>query len=235
MPPNKARMTQLVFSPPHNWCDHRCQRCPIADCPVRLGVMQHDWSHRVRVEGPHSTHIGIEEVLHDFCNVMNADGNHCARAGVASKHQEPDNPKSERVAQRLSETARLFFAGVQDAVKPSAASDSDETVVQWRSVLTMASLLRIKAAGLTAYWNNDGWDSDALPNLLLLNATACDLEGPLQLLRETVSTEIWTRLDARYQRLRDALSDLLIDAVAAQELLDRLVQQQQAPSPFCTV
>jgi len=231
MNPTPTTNMRQEFASPHKWCDSRCQRCPIGDCPVRLGVLQHDWGAQLRAEAPASPALRVEDVLRDFLRVMQGVAN-SGDSEDAGREIEPGCRTSLRATRHLSEVACRFFAAVVDAMKASggrhAARESDE-------VLTLASLLRIKAARLDACGDEVGWELEVLPNLLLMGTTARDLEGPLQSLLEEVPKEARQRLDACYGELRDAVAEVLTDATTAHELLARMIEQRRAPSPFCTV
>lgn len=231
---NETTIRQQEFCSPHKWCDNRCQRCPICDCPVRLGAIRQDWGAQMRAEAPQTRALLIEDVLRDFLRVMHGIANGGDRTSVDQERQELRCQTSRRSMRGLAEATCRFFAAVLDGRKASATTGV-RTARECDEVLPLASLLRIKAAGLTAYGNDVGWELEALPNLLLMDTTARDLEEPLQLLREEVPSEIWERVNAAYQELRHAVSEELKGAETAQELLARMIGQRRAPSPFCTV
>jgi hypothetical protein len=230
--------TREEFSPPHNWCDSRCQRCPIGDCPVRLRLVQHDWGHQMRAEAPHDEDVRIEDVLQDFRKAMNKITDIAVQVG--SGHDAPERrPRFVSLdAQRLSDVACRFFAAVHDAVKVSVSSGSDPAITRVHQVLRLISLVRIKAARLAEHrtdLKDDGWEPDALPNLLLLDATERQLRQPLQTLQGAVPGEAWALAEGCRIELQHVLSEQLAGRVDAQRLMSRLIRQRRAPSPFCTV
>lgn len=237
MHPNEATPMQPDPVPPHAWCDNRCRRCPIRDCPVRSGGTRQDWGEQLRLEAPDATGLRLEDLLRDFRNVTNAGRrpedreSRGAREIAAAADPAPD-------ARHLSDIVCRLFAAVQDAVNGPGEVRRRHVGTAIDEVLALASLLRIKAASLAACPDEPQdarRQAETLPTLLLLHKTAENLERPLQALRDVVSAETSARLDACHGELRRAILARLTDAAAAQELLDRLIGQRRAPSPFCTV
>lgn len=226
------------FSPPHNWCDSHCNRCPLGDCPVRLRLIHRDWGHQMRAEAPHDADVRIEDVLRDFRKAMNKVTDVPEQQGIG--HATPEyRPRPVSFdARRLSNVACRFFAAVHDAVKAFVSSGSDQAATSVDEVLGLVSLVRVKAARLTEHrtdLKDDGWEPDALPNLLLLDATERQLRRPLQALRGAVPEDTWAQVEGCRMELQNALCEELSGRVDAQRQLSMLIRQRRAPSPFCTV
>src|SRR5687768_7286215 len=52
-----------VFSAPFNWCDRRCERCPLAgECPIQRRELQRRWVHEARGRDPDDPAVIAEDM-----------------------------------------------------------------------------------------------------------------------------------------------------------------------------
>ncbi|MBI4955405.1 MAG: hypothetical protein HY908_25505 [Myxococcales bacterium] len=206
-----------VFSAPHNWCDRRCERCPLAvDCAVLRRERQRRWVAEASGRDPDDPDVWMEDAAAD-CERMLAE----LRAVAAAEGIDLEAPLPPRPivldAERLRRAAFALVSAV--AAEPAEAP------------LTAVMLSGAKAVRIAGYLGDgaphEAWASDAVPNLLLIDRLRAEiLPAALDEARP-------------FGRRLAAMSRLLAPFIAALEeprrVLARLVERGAAPSPFCVI
>ena len=217
-------MTASGFGEPSNWCDRRCERCPLADgCALHLRERQRRWVHEARGQDPDDPAVGMDDLVNDLERALEL-----LREAAQEEGLDPDDvsmPESPVVldAVRLQKLGTLIAAALHDE----------------DAVRAVATTLAIKSARISSYLtlreepgsNADaGWYDDVAPNLLLIERLRGEVAGWLE-----VHPELPLE-DARQALVDlDRIVDPLLARVdaAARARLAGLIERRGAPSPFC--
>ena len=217
-------MTASGFGEPSNWCDRRCERCPLADgCALHLRERQRRWVHEARGQDPDDPAVGMDDLVNDLERALEL-----LREAAQEEGLDPDDvsmPESPVVldAVRLQKLGTLIAAALHDE----------------DAVRAVATTVAIKTARISSYLtlreepgsNADaGWDDDVAPNLLLIERLRGEVAGWLE-----VHPELPLE-DARQALVDlDRIVDPLLARVdaAARARLAGLIERRGAPSPFC--
>jgi hypothetical protein len=216
----------VELSAPFNWCDRRCERCPLADgCPLNRAT-----------PGP------ADRWAEDHC----LEGVQRAALATADAASPRDGQDPERVDRSEASLAgvRLRTVGLDYGIAVGALVDdlaaaggwSDEELVDLR---TCASVVAARCARIAVHLTCDGrlaGDTatiDGVPNLLLVDHLVTDVDRRLP----TVGLPRSARPYLRARRsLRRLLEPLLAAAPAEPgEEIELLAIAGRAPSPFCKV
>ena len=228
--------TGAAWSPPHNWCDRRCERCPIAStCGVHVACTRRRAERVARGDDPDSPEAILEGVVRTLESAVRMAEQMGREAGIEIERplaQPPvvlDGVRVQRVGERVARALAQVHAPA-DATSEPLAEAADETIALW-------SLLVAKAARVFSYtvdFDPDIWARDAEPNLLLIqrvrDALSCAFD---QLQREwragSIPDDVWDGVEHL-----DRLLSPLFDCVnpSAQLYLEVLIAQGLAPSPF---
>ncbi|HSQ63750.1 MAG TPA: hypothetical protein VLM85_11075 [Polyangiaceae bacterium] len=208
----------MPFSPPFNWCDRICERCPLTrECALFKRKEQREWVHRARKEDPHDWDVVMADVAEDI-------GRSLAMLEEMAKEDGIDLDAPPRKAPISLEAVRLERSA-KALMKATVHGNPDAFMLVTRIVQ--------KSARVAIYVFDkdepDLWDADAGPNVLLLERTRADLGRMLG--------------DAPGDAITSALADFdraltpLLAAVDQQPRgkLEALVARGEAPSPWCVV
>lgn len=227
-----------AWSTPHNWCDRRCERCPIAsNCAVHLACARRRVEHEARGEDPDSSEVMTQDILESLEGAVRMLQQLSREAGIDMHEQLPQPPVT-------LDAARVHRAGLQvvraltqlrvprDLASEALADAVDETLALW-------SLLVAKAARVLSYTDEldpEVWAQDAEPNLLLMEHVWSSFARVLeQLQRELPEGSIPDEVHEGVEVFDRTLSPLF-DGVSrgARRCLEVLITHGVAPSPFCT-
>jgi hypothetical protein len=80
-----------AFSAPYNWCDRRCERCPLAeDCPVHRKALQREWVHEARGSDPDDIRVILDDIAQIFERVIIEVTDFAKKEGI--KWTSPSQP-----------------------------------------------------------------------------------------------------------------------------------------------
>ena len=196
----------LELSAPHNWCDRRCERCPLAaSCPIPAGS-----------DRP------LEEILADAVTELERL---CLDAGIDVDNLEPPPPLpiDARVLEDAGRSWALAFADLEVAVDD----------VPWRVVLVGGKVARIACEHSGE--EDDLWTSDVVPNLLLLEHVLEGVRLDVDRARPRIRPDLLSRFDEQDAILRGLLAPLFT-AIPPRDraIIAALAAAGRAPSPLAT-
>ncbi|HKP55273.1 MAG TPA: hypothetical protein VJV78_01055 [Polyangiales bacterium] len=232
------RSTYGAWSAPHNWCDRRCERCPIASgCAVHLACSRRRAEHEARGEDPDSSEAMVQDILQSLESAVRTLQQAACEAGVDVHEQLPQPPvaldavRAHRAGLQVARALTQLRVPV-DLASEALADAADETLALW-------SLLVAKAARVLSYteeFDPDVWAQDAEPNLLLMEQVRSGFSRHLERLQRElpegcIPDEVREGVEAF-----DRLLSPLFDGVSrgARRCLEALIAHGVAPSPFCT-
>ncbi len=233
----------LSFSAPFNWCDSRCNRCPLAGgCGIASWLEMTRKAREERGEALHDSHESMAEML---------DGLSLAREKLERTFEEEGISLEElcEVPARISlDDTALGKAAMEHAmaVKELVHELSDD---QWSPMAGAAAgamggafLICAKVGRVTPLdIPEDGpgtaaWRMDTVPNLLLMERTLQEVTFAMD---QLISAYLAIR-PGRYLRARGTLILQFkgwLDTIGEQDraLFISLTEAGKAPSPFCVV
>jgi hypothetical protein len=223
-----------VFSAPSNWCDRRCERCPLAaECPVARRESQRRWAHEARGRDPddpaiimQDTRESLEFALRLVQEVAEAEG-----IDLNAPRQPRPIVLDARRLQRAALTLARCVADAKHADGPRPGSGDDTAELS-----RLTNTLVMKAARIAGHLvdhaedGDDTWAHDAAPNLLLLDRLKADIRRELA---RVASDELAARIANALAEL-DRILDPLIEEIGepARAVLLALEARGAAPSPF---
>ena len=220
------------FSPPYNWCDSRCERCPLDDCAVRLSLGRRARTHEVRGEDPEAPEVWLQD-LHDNLQRSIDMLEALAQEEGLDLDTPPVPPKLVSLdVRRLSKAGQSCFTAALDAFENSSPLGSEG-----EEILDLATLVKVKTARLTAFGEGEReetWEIDAVPNLFLIEQTLRAMGKHVSSLRATMPGTNWGRLEDSRLSAQRLIAEHLAGRFDARRVLADLVKQGKAPSPFCT-
>jgi hypothetical protein len=220
------------FGSPYNWCDRRCERCPIAEqCPLWQCETQSRWVAEARGEDPDDPEVAMRDTVAQLQRAY-AEVMRIAEAeGI-----DLDAPLPKRPA--VLDSIRLQRTASELAVRVHTMPVEQKH----EELPKMATLITMKAARIACHLEEEAlpdevWHGDVVPNLLLLQRV---LQGFGQALAQ-LETELETEQDEILAGVRNALGELdrimqpLIARVGQtpKRILAALIARNAAPSPFC--
>jgi hypothetical protein len=234
-PPSSGSLLQ-TFSTPFNWCDRRCDRCPLADeCPVYHRERQRRWVHEARGEDPDSMAVALTDVEEEFARALALLRAIASEEGIDCDASPPMPISLDEV--KLRRAGLHLTLVLHAALKAPRAEPQPVLPVAVADEAMMASAtLAAKCARVGSYLaecHDDVWIADAVPNLLLMERLRAQLDDALASIETVLGA-------ARLNAVRDARRDLdrildpLLDSVHSTErrVLAELVARGAAPSPF---
>lgn len=218
-----------IFGAPFNWCDRRCERCPLAEqCTVRRRELQRRWVVEARDGDPDDMAVVMSDVNQLMETVLVE-----LRRLAAEERIDLDAPLKGRPVSLDAERLRRKGLAMMTAAKGLAPTEEANELM--KTVLTVATKSARIAANLDVgdARSSDAWVADVVANLLLLETSKKSVRDALS--RMTNAPEL--------RELGEALTDIdrildpLISQVDAQlrKVLAGLIARRAAPSPFCTV
>jgi hypothetical protein len=195
----------IELAAPHNWCDRRCERCPLStSCPI-----------------PGLADREPEEILGDAVDLLEAI---CGECGI-----DPAGlpPPPESIDTRVLREAGRGWADAFMALEPSLADAPIRSVVVAGKVARIAAEKELDDADL--------WSCDTVPNLLVVERVLATARSDVERIRARLSTKALVRFDEADARLGALLSPLLDAISARDRaVFAALVAAGRAPSPLAT-
>jgi len=196
----------IELAAPHNWCDRRCERCPLStSCPIPGGA-DHE----------------PEEILRDAVDLLEAI---CRERGIDPTAPPPPPPES--IDARVLREAGRGWADAFMALEPTVA---DALI---RSAVVAGKVARI--ASEVDLGDDDLWTCDTVPTLLVVERVLATARSDVDRTSAGLPAKALVRFDEADARLRALLSSLL-DAISRHDraVFAALVAAGRAPSPLAT-
>jgi hypothetical protein len=195
----------IELAAPHNWCDRRCERCPLsASCPI-----------------PALPDREPEEILGDAVDLLEAI---CRERGIDSAAVPPP---PESIDARVLREAGRGWAEAFMALEPTVADALIRSAVVAGKVARIASEADLGDDGL--------WTCDTVPNLLVVERLLGTARSDVDQTRAGLPTEALVRFDETDALLRVLLSPLLEAISDRDRVVfAALVAAGRAPSPLAT-
>lgn len=222
-----------VFSAPFNWCDRRCERCPIAgECPVYRREQQLRWVHSARGLDPDDPELVLADMHQSIETTLRMVQEIAEAEGVDLDEPLPPRP-TLLAARRLERTAMTLVRCVAEA---SRAGDVEvrEATAELRS---LATTVATKSSRIACHLENEAelpdeevWAFDAAPNLLLLDRLKAAMVDELARLAGGSGIDAAAGALAELDRNLDPLIRQVGDH--ARTVLAALEARGAAPSPF---
>lgn len=197
----------IQLAAPHNWCDRRCERCPLStSCPI-----------------PASPDREPEEILGDAVDLLEAI---CRERGIDPAVLPPP-PPPESIDARVLREAGLGWANAFAALEPTVADALICSMVVAGKVARIASEADLGDDYL--------WFSDTVPNLLVVERLLATARSDVDRTRARLPAKALVRFDEADALLRILLSPLLV-AISERDraAFAALVAAGRAPSPLAT-
>lgn len=196
----------IALSAPHNWCDRRCERCPLS----------------TRCSIPDMPDRDPEEILADAVDLLEA-----MRRELGIDPAASPAPQAESIDARILREAGHRWADAFAALEPTVADTSI------RSVTVAGKVARI--ASEEELGDQDLWSYDTVPNLLVIEQVLATAVSDVERARARLTAKALVRFDEANALLHGLLSPLLA-AISADDraVFAALVASGRAPSPLAT-
>ncbi len=228
------------FGPVYNWCDRWCERCDLGArrCPLALKEAQRRWVHEARGEDPDDPAVFAADVQEEWDALERTLERVAEEEGIDPHAPAP--PEVVTMASLRLRRAGMGFAGeVARALRelPDELRESDAA----RELSRQSILVASKCARLADVVGERGeprtddevWEDDAVPNLLLLEALDRRL---VACVAELFAPERAAPLTELASALREAIGRLLAAVPEeARAELAAMIERGDAPSPFVVV
>jgi hypothetical protein len=213
---------------PFNWCDRRCERCPLADeCVIATADAERRSAHESVGIDPDAPEVMQADVLRTLERALALVTEAARSQGLdpeqilAEPPPEPSETATQRreLAIRLAQQIYLACTGLGSEVASRAIE---------RSTVVAMKVARIAEADAAEVASN----IDAAANLMVLLRLEAELRSALS------AVEIGCLEREEIERLRAGLCLALAPLWAAIpphviEQIDLLIRTDRAPSPFC--
>lgn len=195
----------IELSAPHNWCDRRCERCPLStSCPIP-GFPDRD----------------LEEILGDAGDLLEVI---CRERGIDPVAMPPP---PESIDARVLREAGRGWAGAFAVLEPTVAD------ARIRSVVVAGKVARI--ASEEDLGDDDLWTCDMVPNLLVVERMLKTTRSDVDRVRARLPAKALVRFDEADALLRVLLSPRLdAISECDRAVFAALVAAGRAPSPLAT-
>jgi uncharacterized protein YuzE len=220
-----------IFSSPFNWCDRRCERCPLADaCPVRRRERQRRWVHEGRGEDPDDPTTVVDDLADTMRSLM-ADLQRIANEEGIDLDAPLPSLAVSLDGRRLRDAGLALVTALKDLPNVDGGDE----------LMNVATVVAMKCARVASYLELDrhtarnAWSADLVPNLLLLEHLRRHLRDAFSRLSTTDGAapgRPWKKLDDMERVLMPLISEI---GAEPRRVLAALVGQNAAPSPFCLV
>lgn len=212
------------FGQAYDWCDRRCERCALApSCPVAVRDRGRRWAHEMRGRDPDDWDVVMADVADDMATIM--------KELDAIEAEEDEEDEEEREAPPppavISLTERRLEQLSEELVRAVRESGSKDALFGAVLILSM-KVARIGGLARMGAPEDDLWEPDIAPNVLLIERLCRALEAELEALPELEEPR---RALAALERV---LAPLLARAEPLRAHLDALIAAGNAPSPFVT-
>ncbi len=218
-------MADHPFSSPFDWCDRRCERCPLTSrCAVFASSEQHRRNAAARGENPDDLVAAIHHVSHAFEGVTEMPQEDADDQGIYLVEPLPA-PVVPIGPARVQRAARRLVA----AVCRETRARSDELLFLLVAILAM-KCARICTPTLDGRVDDDDelFEHDVAPNLLVIEAVRdelrllCSADWP-----GTFDAEL-RAFDRAFRPQRRRVGP------ETRRVMSELRARREAPSPFCT-
>lgn len=213
-----------AFNPPSEWCDRRCERCPLAEgCAVFIRDRGRRWAHEMRGVDPDDSDVLFDDMMSDLASTQAMLEDYAEEEGIDLDAPLPETPV------------------VLEAVRLNAAAKTLAMVIgpaQGDPLSGLVLLLVGKVARIASFLEqralvpeDEGpsiWDLDAAPNLFLLEHLRRELAGLLGMRGRMDALAALAQLD-------QLLDPLTADVEQHRPAFEALVREGAAPSPFVVV
>jgi hypothetical protein len=197
----------LELAAPHNWCDRRCERCPLStSCPI-----------------PGLAERAFDAILGDAVERLEAI---CRERGSAPTTALPSPPPKSLDAHVHGEAGDSWAAAF-------AALEPTVTDAVSRSLFVTGKVARIAFVGDLG--DDELWSREVVPNLVVLERVLETAGAEVERVRSRLPAQARVRFDEADALLRGLLSPL-IGASSPQDraVFAALAAAGRAPSPLAT-
>jgi hypothetical protein len=218
------------FGSPHNWCDRRCDHCPIqAACPLRRRELQTRWVREARGEDPDDARIVMRDVQANLERALVKLKQAAADEGIDPDELPPMQPIALDMI-RLQRSGSALVKALDDAL--ARAPDADCVCEAFSIAFKVACKCGRVGGYLNGGWENI-WLDDVVPNLLLIEQLFRRLDETIALGEPRFDRAALAAARAARSELERILAPLFADVSAAdREHMKELIQRGLAPSPF---
>jgi GNAT superfamily N-acetyltransferase len=197
-------LTPLALNPPYNWCDRRCERCPLTPtCALQKRELQRAWVHAARGEDPTDPDVLSADFEEDL-----ARAERLVMEAAREEGLDLDAPSPPEVAlldrERLRRATRTIVGALPSAMP---------------FVQKCARVIGADTA------DAELWAFDVAPNLLVIERLRAELAPEIERADENVRAAIAV-VDRMFAPLLAAVSS------DARRRIEALVATKAAPSPF---
>jgi hypothetical protein len=220
-----------IITTPWNWCDRRCERCPIGvDCKQYSMELEEDERARARGLDPRDPNVAMKIAAENLHRALELAERAAAQRGI--RLDDGDVP-----SERESKEGRDFAAaGHAYAVAAREATKNREQTALVAEAVGVALIVGAKTARLTHGLpprRDDGDFGHTAFTLLLIDALLRQSRNLLSACSVDVTSGA---LGHAYQHLRESLERYLafVDAEDCRRLAE-LIDAGEAPSPFCVI
>lgn len=227
----------IDLGPPYNWCDRRCERCPLSDrCAVTLRERERREAARRRGDDPDDPEVVARDITADLEQAMEMLVQAADEDGIDIDELDLDAPlPPESPAQRsLAQRGMAFAVAARELLQGHA----DEAV---REARQCAFLIAGKTGRISMYvtpqWQLDeerlALTCDAMPNIILVEHLLGVVAEGLAVLGERADPGALVRFEEARAELATALLPLsaAVDDEVREALRD-LAAAGRAPSPY---
>lgn len=230
---------QESFVAPFNWCDGRCERCPLArECPLNRRIAQRRWVHTARGEDPDDMRVVLADMATDLERIARDLLEAAEEEGIDLDAPLPVLPTSLDSV-RLQRAATAMITALDSGIRPPE-QPKPEVKRAIEEVMEIGICLSRKSGrigGQLADERDESWEMDIVPNLLLVERLRARLDEVLVelgggLLEEGAAAAVRGALATMDRVLRPLIEG--VDAEARAKL-EEMIAAGAAPSPFCVV
>lgn len=228
-----------TFVAPFNWCDGRCERCPLSgECPLNRRIAQRRWVHTARGEDPDDIKVVLADAATDLAQILSNLREAAEEEGVDLDAPLPARPTSLDSV-RLQRAATSLITTLNSGIRPPEQPAPQVTGAIEEVMAICLTLCRKSAriGGQLADERDESWAMDIVPNLLLVERLRARLDEVLAglgggLLEEDASAAVRGALATMDRILRPLIEGVDAEARAS---LEEMIAAGAAPSPFCVV
>jgi len=225
------------FSPPYNWCDRRCERCPLAnECDVyrrSQAIRQRCW---LQGDDPDELSTAMREVNRSLLEALALAYQIAIEEGYSPDELPDEAPPPSPAAIALQQVVFDYANAVQRLL--SALPDGASARALAEDALASALVVCTKVARcsspiLDLDLDDEIWELDVVPNLLAIEHLDAQIAEAVRAVGVTAER---AEFDAIRAALLRALEGRFARIPPARRLdLARLIALGRAPSPFCKV
>jgi hypothetical protein len=220
----------MDLSREHNWCDKRCERCPLEQtCAVACRVAETTRRHMERGEDPDDWDVILRDIAEDFAKTIEMIEAVAREDGIDLSAPAPEPPPSLG-ARRLKEAGLRYVHSAAAIARVAPGEDADAL----SSSATMTAVKLARIGGALELPDESSWDYDVAPNRLLLERIDEDARRALESLAarfpgdpvescDSIRREITALVERTFGRVPDGV----------RAAVEAMTAKGRAPSPFC--